>query len=708
MEQPSLSFTIIYSSSRFTALLENLFLSLTNPFQNIKNNKCTNHIKNRLLFRTSFVTLRQTIPLIDLTVIIVNYNVEQLLEQCLMSVIAASKEVKTEVIVVDNNSVDKSVGMVKSKFPNVKLIENKDNTGFSKANNQAVDIAIGEYILFLNPDTLVEESTFSKVLNFMKSKEDCGAVGVKMIDGTGQFLPESKRSLPTPEVAFYKIFGLARLFPKSKRFGKYHLTYLDEDENHEVDVLCGAFMCVKTSILKEHGAFDETFFMYGEDIDLSYRIQKEGYKNYYVADTKIIHYKGESTKKNSVNYVYIFYKAMVIFAQKHFTQKNAKLFSLLIHAAIYLRAGIALFRRFIKAIWLPLIEFSLILAGLYLIKYYYGEFKQESYLDWMVKWGFLAYSSIWILGTLFTGGYDKPAKIWNAIKGVLTGTIIILIGYALLNENLRFSRAFILLGSALTLIIVAVTRTLIHFSGKTSYSNKNTKKSIAIIGDELEFNRVSLLIKQTQTFNRIIGRIAPKTNTSGDKLGDFDQLHELIAIHKINELIFCSKDISSNEIIECMNILMGRKISFKIAPQESMFIVGSNSLNTPSEFYTIKLDTIVHPSNKRKKRTLDIGIAIIGLLLCPIWMIFISNRSQFLKNCFSTLFGKKSWVGYINPDNIVLPKIKPGILHSLHGINNSKGNSINLNQLDEIYAKDYNILTDLAIISRGFKKLGSS
>ena len=241
----------------------------------------------------------------------------------MQSVFKSLQNIESEVWVVDNNSVDGSVAMIKEKFPKVKLINSKDNLGFSRGNNLAIRKSHGEYTLLLNPDTLVEEDTFEKVIKFMDENPEAGGLGVKMVDGKGNFLPESKRSLPTPSVAFYKIFGLSSLFPKSKRFGKYHCGHLDKNMTHEIDILSGAFMLMRREALDKVGLLDEDFFMYGEDIDLSYRLIKGGYKNYYFADTRIIHYKGESTKKSSVNYVFVFYNAMIIFAKKHFSTKNA-------------------------------------------------------------------------------------------------------------------------------------------------------------------------------------------------------------------------------------------------------------------------------------------------------------------------------------------------------------------------------------------------
>ncbi|MCF6280253.1 MAG: glycosyltransferase family 2 protein [Flavobacteriaceae bacterium] len=247
----------------------------------------------------------------QLSVIIVNYNVRYFLELCLQSVQEACETIDAEIIVVDNDSKDDSCKMVVSNFPKVTLIENKENTGFSKANNQGVAIAKGEYILILNPDTVVGKDTFLKCLNFVEKQEKFGALGVKLIDGTGNFLPESKRGIPTPKVSFYKMIGA------NSETGKYYANHLKEDETGEVDILVGAFMLMKRSVYNEVKGFDERYFMYGEDIDLSYKIVKKGYQNCYLGSVEVIHYKGESTI-NDVKYLRHFYKAMEIFYKEHF------------------------------------------------------------------------------------------------------------------------------------------------------------------------------------------------------------------------------------------------------------------------------------------------------------------------------------------------------------------------------------------------------
>jgi N-acetylglucosaminyl-diphospho-decaprenol L-rhamnosyltransferase len=274
-----------------------------------------------------------------LSVIIVSYNVKYFLEQCLCSVQRAMDE-NVEVFVVDNNSTDGTVTYLRERFPFVQFIVNDENVGFAKANNLALQKARGKYVLFLNPDTIIPGDLFTQCCSFMDAHDDAGALGVRMIDGSGEFLPESKRGFPSPWVAFCKMSGLTNLFPRSKTFAKYYLGHLPEKEINTVDALAGACMLVRKELLDKIGGFDEQFFMYAEDIDLSYRVQQAGYKNYYFPQTTIIHFKGESTRKDA-RYVRLFYNAMIQFAEKHFRKKST-IGTALLNAAIKMRAGVAL------------------------------------------------------------------------------------------------------------------------------------------------------------------------------------------------------------------------------------------------------------------------------------------------------------------------------------------------------------------------------
>ncbi len=277
----------------------------------------------------------------QLSVIILNYNVCFFLEQCVLSVQNAVKNLDAEIIVVDNNSSDDSCKMIQSKFPEVILIENTENFGFPKGNNIGVEIAKGEYICVLNPDTVVAEDTMEKVLNFAKNTLNIGITGCKLIDGTGNFLPESKRGVPTPWVAFTKVFGLYKLFPKNKLFNKYYALHVDENQTGKVDILVGAFMLMKKSHYQDLGGFDEACFMYSDDIDLSFLSLKSQKDNYYFHESTIIHYKGESTIRDHT-YMKRFQDAMQFFYKKHF--KRSILFSIMMQTGILFFSIIKMFQ----------------------------------------------------------------------------------------------------------------------------------------------------------------------------------------------------------------------------------------------------------------------------------------------------------------------------------------------------------------------------
>lgn len=278
---------------------------------------------------------------VTLSIIIVSYNVKDLLEKCLASVSRATETIDSEVFIVDNASTDGSAELLPALFPGFHFISNTTNTGFAKANNQALALCTGEFVLFLNPDTLVPADCFQLCIAFMHEHPEAGALGVKMLNGDNQFLKESRRGIPGPMTSFWKLSGVIKLFPRSKVFAKYYMGHLDENKTSEVEVLSGAFMFVRKKVLDITGGFDERFFMYAEDIDLSWRILKAGYKNYYFPETAIIHYKGASTKKD-FRYVKQFYLAMSQFAKKHYGRGP---FSLLLDAGIFLRGGVEVLRQ---------------------------------------------------------------------------------------------------------------------------------------------------------------------------------------------------------------------------------------------------------------------------------------------------------------------------------------------------------------------------
>ena len=643
-----------------------------------------------------------------LSVVIVNYNVEYFLEQCLYSVRRAMQGIEGEVFVVDNNSVDGSLKMLAQKFPEVKVIANKDNVGFAKANNQAIRISTGEYVLLLNPDTVVEDDTFSKCIAFMDSHPDAGGLGVKMVDGKGQFLPESKRGLPTAKTAFYKMFGLTKLFPHSKRFARYYMGHLSNDEVNEVEILAGAYMLMRKETLDKVGLLDETFFMYGEDIDLSYRITQGGYKNYYFPETRIIHYKGESTKKTSVNYVFVFYRAMEIFAKKHFGNTWAKSFSFLINIAIYIKAFFALVSQFFHKAAVPFLDAVLGYGGLASISYFWGKSTiyggAGSYPTMLFAVVLPVYILIWLLSTYFSGGYDKPYSIAKAILGVAFGSAVILVLYALLPESLRFSRALILFGMIWLALEMSLTRFMGILMGSEDFQSKKTeKKRFLVIGSPGETQRVNSILESTSIKPDFIGLVSSESQGEAPEgfIGNLSQVPDIIEIYKITEVIFCSKDVPHQVIIDKMVDWHATNVDYKIAPEDSLSIIGSNSINTRGDLYTVDIKAIDTKPNRRNKRLFDVVTSLFSIVFCLPLALVVKQPVQFLKNAFLVLFGRRTWVGYCSPANETqkLPRIRKGVYHPASYIEKGMDDEA-LNQLNLLYARDYTVWKDAEIFFR--------
>lgn len=647
-----------------------------------------------------------------LSIVIVNYNVEHFLEHCLYSVRKALKDIEAEVFVVDNDSVDGSIAMIKQKFPEVKLIENKENTGFAKANNQAIRISSGEYVLLLNPDTVVEEDTFKKCLDFMDNHQDAGGLGVKMVNGQGKILKESKRGFPTPWICFCKMSGLSKIFLHSKRYCGYYMGNLSYNETNEVDILAGAFMMIRKKCLDKIGLLDETFFMYGEDIDLSYRITKGGYKNYYFADTRIIHYKGESTKKGSLNYVYTFYNAMDIFAKKHLSKRQTFFFSFIIKMAIWLRASLSFLSRIFKKSFVPLMDFLVI----YLCFFFLERFWATTYwndMDYYPKqYVFLVipiYILILLLSVYLFGGYEKKAKPYKMLSGVFFGMIILLVFYSLLPATLRYSRALVILGSLMTYFLLLVMRYLMHFikTGKWSLET-NDNNAYVIVGDKEETKRVTDLLRNTTLNPEFIGLVSTQEGEDRNYfVGNINQIDDILRIYKINQVIFCSKSLSQSKIINIMSRFSKTSINFTIAPETTDFIIGSNSINTPTDIYVMNVSNINSETNRRKKRLFDFLTAIILLVFSPILIFIEKKHFIFIKDIVLVLINNRTFVGYCNQDDKKddLPKLKKSIFSTKDNIKTLMEDKQTIHRLNLIYARNYSYKTDLDIVLKNFRKI---
>lgn len=644
----------------------------------------------------------------QLSVIIVNYNVRHFLEQCLYSVQKAVSNIAAQVIVIDNNSSDNSVGYLKPFFPSICFFSNDQNLGFARACNQGLAMAKGKYILFLNPDTIVPEDCFEKCISFLESNADAGAVGIKMLDGRGNFLKESKRSFPAPLTSLYKLFGLSKLFPGSKVFSKYHLGYLDKNKNHEVDVLAGAFLMVKKEVIEKTGSFDETYFMYGEDIDLSYRIQQAGYKNYYFSESSIIHFKGESTRKGTLNYVRMFYNAMSIFVRKHYGNTRAGVFNFFVQLAIWLRAAMSATANFIRRIGLPLIDAGLILFSFWIMKSIWNEFvKTDTQYENQLLWiAFPGFTVMYLITAYYAGLYDRWFKRSKLIRSALVATVVLLACYSLLPEQYRFSRAIILFGAMLAFLLIGLLRWLLIETGVLAGDEeKNEHANTLVVGSSEEYEEVIQLMNDAGLEERVIGRIAVDENDA-NAIGHWSK-REMLRSVPFREIIFCEGTFSFKNVIEALTHA-GKGIKIKIHAAGSRSIVGSDSKDESGEALSKENGfKLSYAYNKRLKRLVDIAVSILALLSFPIHLFAVKKPMNFFVNCFVVLFAKKTWVGYAVAEKD-LPKIRRSVLGSngIPIVAEQKLPLESLQMLDYWYARDYEASYDLAIILKMYKSLG--
>jgi len=648
-----------------------------------------------------------------LSVIIVSYNVYPFLDNCLRSVRQALKKIDGEIIVIDNASVDRTVELVRQHFPDIHVIANSNNDGFAVANNQGIAASRGEFILLLNPDTVVSEDTFTTCLAFMDQHPDAGAIGIKMLDGSGQFLPESKRGLPTLLSSFMKMSGLYQLFPRSPKWNNYYQGHIDENQTAKIDVLCGAFMFMRKKVLDETGYLDEAFFMYGEDIDLSYRITKAGHSIYYLPATSIIHYKGESTRKSSLNYILTFYEAMLIFTEKHPEFKGQKL---LIKIAIYFHGLLQLLRQTVAKWWPVAMDAVLFVASFYLVSKLWGlyNFGQASWFKPSFYYiNIPLYTAIMLLSIYLNGAYDKPYSRRNTWLGFFTGLLMILVVYAILPVHLRSSRMVVIMGSTLCLVFLFLTRYKMSlWYNSTSNAEQHSDRNTIIVAGEEESGRIRELINRSRDHLTILGTVSPSYDNEPlhtGALGRVSQLEDLVRVFQVKEIIFSAQDVPFSVFTGSMTKL-GPSLRYMLAASTTMNIVGSMSRDTEGESYAIRIHfNLSDPSSGRAKRIFDFLSATLVLIASPVLILFIPGKLSFFNNLFSVLSGRKTWVSYhpFDPTVASLPPLRKGILHPAypHGDTDL---TRRLQHIHYVYARDYHWTTDLSILIAQFRQTGQT
>lgn len=586
-------------------------------------------------------------PDLLVSVIIVNYNVKEFVQQVLQSLEKSLAEIPSEIFVVDNASDDGSQKMVAEQFPFVHLIANKQNAGFSKANNQAIHKATGKYIVLLNPDTITQEDTFSTLLTFMDSHEHVGMATCKVLNPDGSLQLACRRSYPTPWVAFTRLIGLSHFFPKSKYFGRYNLTYLPEDEITEVEAISGSFMLVRRAALAEIGLLDEEFFLYGEDLDWCYRTIEAGWKIYYVPTTQIIHFKGESSKQSRLDGMLIFYRAMALFVKKHFRRRYFFITYQVLLLAIWLRAGFSFLQNSMKTLFVPVfdllfLQLSLVLALLF--KFGHVEFWSDYHPVNFV------YSSVWILSLLFAGSYGKW-KFSSSRAGIaIMSGFLVNSALTYFFKDYAFSRAVLLLAGSINFICIGGWRLflkLLHRFGKAPFrgtlGHTLLERPTLLVGDFSKGEKVLEKLKSRIGGGyEIVGLVSVDANDVGREyngvsvLTTLDSMDETIHRRNIKEVIFSTQQISYDKILAAMTNYRSHKAHFKIIPSNLDVIIGKASIDQLSDAPLLDIDyKLATPANKLKKRIFDFVLSLLCLILgMPVFFVY----SLFNRSCLSKVF----------------------------------------------------------------------
>ena len=657
----------------------------------------------------------------QLSIIIVNYNVKEFIKNLLYSLEKALIEISSEIIIVDNASVDGSVEDIKNKFPNVTLIANNENIGFGKANNQGLEIARGEYILLLNPDTIVKEDTFKNLIEFMQSNPNAGMVTCKVLNPDGTLQLACRRSFPGPWTSFTKVTGLSRLFPKSKLFARYNLTYLDENEINEVDAISGSFMMLKKEVYQKVGGFDSRFFMYGEDLDLCYRVQSEGYKVYYVPTTEIIHYKGESTKRSNLDETKIFYEAMHLFVEKHFS--SSFLVELILRSAIVARRSVAFLNLYRLPILSAIVDFILFAGSLYAAEQLYRPGSWGGFPEAVKPWVYLVPAFLQTIFTTFVGGYKRSSiSTLRVLLSLIVG-LVLSSSLTFFFKQYAFSRAVLLITYSITVVAFIFWRFIVKVFFNVGVESSVRRTRTLIVGNDERCKELSERLKSSLTnLYSVVGFISEKTENIGKKidnyevLGSFDTIVKIIKEKQINRVIFTSEDISFEKIFSIISLSDKADVEFLVAGSELDYLVGKTSVTMLDNIPLLKVHyNISGAGHKIIKAIFDILISLpILLFIYPFYLIkglFVKTKSdfgEFILKIPSVFMLRKSLVGTKDPmhsDGLYLGKQGLTGLWYLENFNRLDKNE--LEKLNIYYAKNQNIWLDLEIFGKTFAKMFS-
>ncbi len=653
----------------------------------------------------------------DLSIIIVNYNVRQFLENALTSLLRALEGLQGEIFVVDNASDDGSVEMIREKFSGVRLIASPTNLGFARANNLALREATGRHLLLINPDTIVQEDTLRVMTDFLDRNPDVGLAGCTILNPDGSLQLACRRSFPTPWVAFTKITGLSTLFPRSRLFGRYNLTYLNPAESYEVEAISGSFMVITRAAYERVGGLDETFFMYGEDLDWCYRVRQAGFAVYYVHRTKIIHYKGESTRRSDIDEIRLFYHAMQQFVEKHFS--SSAVVEMFLTLGILLRATAAFIAKASPPFLMAVADILLVNASLIAAEWlYFGHLFRFPDYAYPVLWSVPALTVVasLLLGGLYTTHRYRVAKAGVAVLA----SYVIISALVFFAREFAFSRAVVLLSAAGSVILVPGWRLLARLAGARGAAAGRRSlfgRRTVIVGTGPSAEQLLRKLRaRVEGGYDVLGFIAMNRRHVGERiagveiLGSLDNIGKVIDEHRIGEVIFSTDGVSYADILGVIARSDARGVNFRMVPNSLEAVIGKTRIDELDTLPLVEIEyNLQKPVNRFIKRVFDLAVAGLLLLLVYPW-VRMAHRDGALPPDGATwallllprvFSGRLSIVGHPHEGGVtggpVLPG-KPG-LTGLVQINRRKGLSPDeVEKYQVYYAKNQTLLLDLEIL----------
>ncbi|MBM4178478.1 MAG: glycosyltransferase [Ignavibacteria bacterium] len=632
--------------------------------------------------------------MIDVSIIIVNYNVKDYLLQCLRSLYEIDTSIRKEIIVVDNNSSDGSVAFLRQQFQEVHWIELNENIGYGKANNLGLAQAQGRYTLFLNPDTIVGRDVLQTMTSFLDADADVGIAGCKVLNPDGSFQVACRRGLPTPWASFCKLFGLQSIFPNSRLFAQYNMTYLPIDATYPVDALIGAFMMGPTAQMQELGGFDPAFFMYGEDIDLCYRVQLAGRRVMYVHTTNIIHYKGESTKRSSMNEVRVFYDAMEIFAKKHFG--GSQLFLAFLRLGIVARSIMARLQRKKRELFVWLAD-MIAVNGVLLFATsvrFQSPFGFPEYAYPIVP---IALTIISTLSLISVGEYVEYRPTMRRSAVGLLVTFFMLSSLTYFFKDFGFSRGVLLMTIGFSVVMFALTRGIAALTDRASAAR--TRRVLLVGINESTAKIIDELDRAERRGTEIVGVVATQpfsdqTFSGSPILGEASYLSRILDVTGAQEVILTDQDMPREKAMELMIACSAFRARFHLAHDYDDIVTARIINDVAGEEPTVSVPPLLRFRNRVAKRIVDVIVSTVVLTLgLPVLILRSKKRHQW----WNVFQGSASLVGLV-PDGYSRSSGKPGLTGLAQVSRNTNLSVSTIQQLNDYYVQEYTLALDVEII----------